>query len=299
MLIPGPLSGRMDEKGDQMDFILLVLLKLVWAQNLVPEARHFRIDDQKTWTEQQLPAEFLQASKWLQRAQSSSSPKWLSLLRWVPTPGPMEAPTEPYNRRLHFGSWIQIQAKDCRNTRAWVLARSSGKPVTYRAPRLCVVESGEWVEPYVGRMVSDASELQIDHLVPLQNAYVSGAWKWSARDRCQYANFLANPEHLVPVDVHQNMVKGDLGPEAYLPPRKEFVCDYIRRWLRVKMVWGLALSQGEAEGILQALKLYKCAPQALLLSESELVQMRSGIPQAPTACQKRSATSGPYLDQAL
>lgn len=277
-----------------MDFILLVLLKLVWAQSLapVPEARHFRIDDQKTWTEQELPADFLQASQWLQMLRPSSAPRWLSLLRWIPVSGPMEAPTEPYNRRLHFGSWVQVQAKDCRNTRAWILARSSQKPVTYRAPRLCVVESGEWFEPYLGRLVRDASELQIDHLVPLRNAYVSGAWRWSVQDRCQFANFLANPEHLLPVDGHQNMVKGDLGPEAYLPPRKEFACDYIQRWLRVKVVWGLALSQSEAQGIMQALKTHSCAPQASLLLESELLEIRSKIPQAPTACQKRAVTSG-------
>ena len=80
--------------------------------------------------------------------------------------------------RDEFGGWIDVD-NDCQNTRAEILIDNSKEEVFFRSFNNCVVDSGYWYDPYTDRHYSLAEDVQIDHFVPLKNAYISGAHEWS------------------------------------------------------------------------------------------------------------------------
>jgi hypothetical protein len=102
----------------------------------------------------------------------------------------------------------------------------------------CQVLSGTWLDPYTGKTFTKASDVDIDHVVPLAAAWRSGANRWDDKRREQYAN---DPAVLLSVEDNANQEKGDKGPEAWRPPRREEWCDYAQRWISVKAKYGLAV----------------------------------------------------------
>ncbi len=118
-------------------------------------------------------------------------------------------------------------------------------PVEFADARHCKVKRGRWTCPYTGRIVTDPAELDVDHLVPLENAHRSGGWRWDRAKKAEYANDLGEPEHLVAVAASANRSKGSRGPEGWLPPHVTFVCEYVRDWVAVKSRWSLSMSPGE------------------------------------------------------
>ncbi len=91
--------------------------------------------------------------------------------------------------------------------------------------------------------------VQIDHIVPLKEAYESGTKNWTKAKRVLYANDLENPGHLLAVHGPTNGSKGFKDPEEWLPPNKKFHCAYVRMWTRIKVKWGLTMDQREADAI--------------------------------------------------
>ena len=104
-------------------------------------------------------------------------------------------PAVPYKRDVQYGSWLKDDTS-CLNTRAKVLVRDSAHPVTF-TPNGCNVTTGDWNDPYTGRLHTSANDIQIDHVVALKNAYMTGAHEWNFKKRCLYANFLGNNFHLL------------------------------------------------------------------------------------------------------
>ena len=102
---------------------------------------------------------------------------------------------------------------------------------------------------YSGEAFTNPSDLDIDHLVPLANAHISGGWAWERERREAYANDLINPEHLIAVRDVLNQQKGDKGPDQWKPPRQEFWCAYATAWLAIKKRWQLTLTADEARAI--------------------------------------------------
>ena len=94
-----------------------------------------------------------------------------------------------YDRDLYFGSWIDEDG-DCQNTRAEVLITESISSVGYRDSSSCVVDSGEWYDPYTNNIYYLASDVDIDHFVPLYDAFYSGAYNWPEYKRIEFANDL-------------------------------------------------------------------------------------------------------------
>jgi hypothetical protein len=92
--------------------------------------------------------------------------------------------------------------------------------------------------------LTDSSEVDIDHVVPLANAWRSGASStaWSTADREEYAN---DPEVLLSADDAANQIKGDKGPEAWKPPNGDYWCEYARRWIWIKSDWDLSINANE------------------------------------------------------
>lgn len=194
---------------------------------------------------------------------------------------------DPYKRLDHFGRWVNDPTDDsCYNTRGLVLERDSQTPVSVSPNNHCKVEGGTWLDPYTNKKVKLAKEIQIDHIVPLKNAYNSGAFKWDQRTRCLYANYLGNDYHLLSVQGHENMSKGDRSPADYMPPLQEFRCTYLKIWLKVKLTWGLNMSDYEADGVAEAIKDNHCQLSTFKMSLKELANQRKIIKQSEYVCRK-------------
>ena len=116
----------------------------------------------------------------------------------------------------------------------------------------CSITSGTWLDPYTRQTLTDASEVDIDHVVPLANAWRSGASsaRWSTADREAYAN---DPQVLLSADDTANQIKGDKGPEAWKPPNRDYWCEYSRRWIWIKSDWQLSINPAEKTALRQML----------------------------------------------
>ncbi|KAL8884307.1 MAG: hypothetical protein Q9192_006878 [Flavoplaca navasiana] len=121
-----------------------------------------------------------------------------------------QGPQTGYSRDL-FPHWNTVSGA-C-NTRETVLKRDGTSVVTDSA---CASVSGRWYSPFDGATWSAASDVDIDHMVPLSNAWKSGAASWTTSRRTTFANDLTNPQ-LIAVTDNVNQAKGDQGPESWKP----------------------------------------------------------------------------------
>ena len=110
----------------------------------------------------------------------------------------------------------------------------------------CKVTSGRWLDPYTNQTFTDPSEIDIDHVVPLANAWRSGASEWNDDERERYAN---DPDVLLSVEDDANQQKGDKGPEAWKPPNQGEWCDYATRWVSIKGKYDLSVNEQEKESL--------------------------------------------------
>ncbi|MFG2300030.1 HNH endonuclease family protein [Actinacidiphila glaucinigra] len=143
-----------------------------------------------------------------------------------------------YDRDL-FPHWITISGA-C-NTRETVLKRDGSGVVTDSA---CAATSGSWYSVYDGATWTAASDLDIDHLVPLAEAWDSGASAWTTAKRQSFANDLTRPQLLAVTD-NVNQAKGDQDPATWMPSRSAYACTYVRAWVQVKYYYGLSVDSAE------------------------------------------------------
>ena len=118
----------------------------------------------------------------------------------------------------------------------------------------CDVEAGRWHDPYTTRTYTDPLDIDIDHVVPLANAYRSGASEWDEARRERYAN---DPINLLSVEDNANQEKGDKGPEAWRPPNREIWCSYAKRWIGVKSEYALTINPQEKASLRELLSTCK------------------------------------------
>lgn len=160
-----------------------------------------------------------------------------------------------YDRDEHFGKgWIDAD-QDTQSTRQEVLADESLIPVTWSSNGEKVI-SGLWYDLFTGRNFtrpnregSNYAILQIDHMVPLKEAWQSGAKDWTKERRVLFANDLSNNGHLVAVRGGTNASKGDRDPADWLPPNESFHCAYVITWTAIKNEWGLSMDEAERNAI--------------------------------------------------
>jgi hypothetical protein len=150
--------------------------------------------------------------------------------------------TTTYDRDL-FPTWDTISGT-C-NTRETVLKRDGAGVVVNSA---CAATSGTWRSPYDGATWTAASDLDIDHMVPLKNAWISGAWAWTTAKRESFANDLTDPQLLAVTD-NVNQSKSDQSPDAWKPPLSSYYCTYAKAWTRVKYVWALTVTSAEKSAL--------------------------------------------------
>ena len=148
-----------------------------------------------------------------------------------------------YDRDL-FDHWSDLDDNGC-DTRQDVLAAESLIPVTTTDG--CRVATGSWFSHFDGVTVTDPSSLDIDHLVPLAEAWDSGAWSWDAATRERFANDVDDPRSLIAVTASTNRSKSDRDPADWLPPLTSYRCTYLSNWVAVKARWSLSIDQAEYE----------------------------------------------------
>ena len=146
--------------------------------------------------------------------------------------------------RSQFGGWSD-EDHDCLNTRHELLIKLSTGTIQ-TGSNACTVSRGRWNDPYTGKIFYEAQQMDIDHLVPLKWAWDRGASSWSDGKRKAFANDEAN---LFAVEARVNRQKGAMGPLEWLPPNKEFHCQYILRFTRITKKYGLVLSAKEDKSI--------------------------------------------------
>ena len=189
-----------------------------------------------------------------------------------------------YSRAL-FKHWIDEDKDGC-NTRAEVLIEEA--TVKPKVGKKCALTGGSWLSPYDNKVQKKASSLDIDHLVPLAEAWRSGAWKWTAAQRQAFANDLNNKEVLVAVTLSLNRSKGDKDVAGWLPPVNQ--CTYTRDWIVVKLTYGLTVDSAEGAKLEQLISSCGITGVTLQASISGLPTLTATPTPTPSATISPSAT---------
>ncbi|PRW62757.1 HNH endonuclease family protein [Actinopolyspora mortivallis] len=151
--------------------------------------------------------------------------------------------------RDRFPHWSAAEGKNC-NVRERVLIRDGSDVSTGED---CYPTAGEWDSWYDDGTWTDPSDLDIDHVVPLAEAWRSGASAWSTDEREDFANDLDGPQ-LVAVTDNVNRSKGDDPPHEWMPPDESVHCGYAAAWVRVKHDWELTVTSEERAALLDVLR---------------------------------------------
>ena len=192
--------------------------------------------------------------------------------------------------REDWKHWID-EDKDCQNTRHEVLIEESLKAVTFKSDKQCQVATGEWLAPFTGDTVTDATKLDVDHMIPLKNAHDSGGWAWDAGMKSAYANEMAYSDHLIAVTASANRKKGAKGPEGWKPPNQDYWCDYAIDWVQIKADWGLSATKAEWTA-LQAMIATCDSPPSITAIPSKTEPPPTVKPVTPVTTPAAPATPG-------
>jgi hypothetical protein len=166
---------------------------------------------------------------------------------------------------------------DCQNTRHEVLIEESLKKVAFKGGKKCQVATGEWLDPYTGITVTDATKLDVDHMVPLKNAHDSGGWKWAKDRKAAFANEMGYADHLIAVTASANRKKGAKGPEGSKPANQDYWCDYAVDWVQIKVDWELSATMTEWAALQDMLK--TCDKLTSITAiPSQNISIRFGVP---------------------
>lgn len=167
-----------------------------------------------------------------------------------------------YDRDL-FNHWITVPGRDC-DVRDFVLFRQN-----QQRPRVCGAETGLWTSAYDGTKLRRSSQLDIDHMVPLAEAWGSGARSWKPQQREAFANDLY-PRSLIAVSLSSNRSKGDSDPAEWLP-RAAYICRYVANWTAVKYRWRLTVDSREKRTLSQ--RFSRCPKSSLRLPTIKRAQV--------------------------
>ena len=194
-------------------------------------------------------------------SQADSVTSGLSVIEAQETKG--RAAKTGYTRAQFGPTWADVDRNGC-DTRNDILKRDLTDEVFKEKTRNCVVQSGTLVDPYSGEMINftrgntSSMEVQIDHVVALSNAWQTGAFKLTIKERTALAN---DPMNLLAVKGRLNSQKNDGDAATWLPPLKSYRCDYVARQIAVKIKYKLWFTAPEKEAMVRILK--SCPEKAL------------------------------------
>jgi hypothetical protein len=144
--------------------------------------------------------------------------------------------------RAKFTLWTDADHDGCDTRDEVLIQEATTRPHVGSA---CGLTGGKWRSPYDGVTTLDPSTFDIDHVVPLNEAWQSGAWNWSSATRTAYANDLSYRADLIAVTAHENRSKGDREPQDWMPDRTAYACSYLKHWVAVKWRWHLTVNATE------------------------------------------------------
>ncbi|MFI5739220.1 HNH endonuclease family protein [Streptomyces anulatus] len=144
--------------------------------------------------------------------------------------------------RDSFRHWVDEDKDGCSTRNEVLLAEATVAP---EQGARCALTGGEWVSYYDEETVTAAGKLDIDHMVPLAEAWDSGASGWDADRRERYANDLGAERSLVAVTARTNRQKADKDPSQWLPPSASAQCTYGADWVGTKLRWKLEADEKE------------------------------------------------------
>ena len=150
-----------------------------------------------------------------------------------------------YDRKL-FKHWVDTDKNGCDTRKEVLIAEATIKP---KIGTKCVLSGGTWVSSYDNKTFKGSgSGLDVDHMVPLAEAWRSGAWQWTPEEREIFANDLLDERVLIAVSASSNRSKSDKDPAKWLPKgSKETVCDYVFNWVSVKYRFSLTVDPKERQ----------------------------------------------------
>jgi hypothetical protein len=154
-----------------------------------------------------------------------------------------------YKRTL-FKHWTGA-GNGCDSRKAVIIAEAVKKPVVEKG---CVIKGGQWLSIYDNVVVTEAGKLDVDHMVPLAEAWDSGASAWDAAKKEMYANDQTDPRHLIAVTGGSNRSKSDQDPAEWMPTNKAYACEYLVNWVSIKVRWNLSVDKTEKNFIATGLK---------------------------------------------
>jgi hypothetical protein len=152
-----------------------------------------------------------------------------------------EENNSPYDRD-DFKHWVDADSDGCDARREVLKTETLTTPVIETG---CKIVSGQWYSPYDNTTLTDPSKLDIDHMVPLKEAWRSGAHLWTDNKREAYANDLTWEYSLIAVTAGSNRSKSDQDPSDWMPTNTEYTCDYVYAWVSVKIRWQLTVDTDE------------------------------------------------------
>lgn len=161
------------------------------------------------------------------------------------------APKTGFDRDEFGPAWADVDRNGC-DTRNDILKRDLTNEKFKSGTHDCIVLSGTLKDPYSGKTIDfkrgqDTSmDVQIDHLIPLSDAWQKGAQRWSETKRKEFAN---DPLNLMAVDGPLNNQKSDSDAATWLPPRKSYRCTYIARQVDVKAKYELWVTSAEKDAM--------------------------------------------------
>jgi hypothetical protein len=155
-----------------------------------------------------------------------------------------------YDRTDFLTAWLDADHDGC-DTRREVLIAESRVPVTRTGT--CTVTAGEWLSYVDGAVWTNPADVDIDHTVPLKEAFQSGAAAWTAARRSAFANDLGYDGSLNAITDNVNASKSDRDPAEWLPSGAAARCEYAVRYVTVKARWSLAVDPGERAALANVL----------------------------------------------
>ena len=222
-------------------------------------------------------------------AQTATTTELLSYLSVAP-----ESNGSSYSRSL-FRHWSDADRNGC-NTREEVLLLESSVSIT--PGRACRITRGRWFSEFDGRTFTSAGSLDIDHFVPLKEAWDSGASGWDSRTREAFANDLGFAGSLIAVSASSNRSKSDRDPADWIPTRTAFRCSYAVTWVQVKYRWGLSADEREVAALRNLLGLCPAGESYSLPERAVDAPSPSPIPTvSPTPTETPSPSVSPSPTQ--
>ena len=164
-----------------------------------------------------------------------------------------EAVEDSYSRSQFGYGWKDLDS-DGQDERAealitWHRPGKSKAPVEFATDKERRVVTGRWQCRFTGEVFTSAGDLDIDHIVPLKNAWLSGAHAWDKSRREQYSNGFGirsrRRSWLLPVSASANRSKGARSPDEWMPENERYWVRYAALWVRTKEYWGLSVTPSE------------------------------------------------------